>query len=523
MVKIRHISSLLVLMLLLLLVINCDLKSQREGIVQKNSYFRRIFTGERALRKSGKGVALTGVDSVVEQRQPSEVVALTGVDKSVPKLTEEEKSLGIKPNNPLDKIWLLDKEREAVDYIQSVVTDANIGSDKGYKTYTDLEFYNLLNELGDVKLKKIIKVHLGILQEQEKASNAILNVPSYINKQELQNRFNKHKDNYNSYLKGLFNRTTADDVYNNIIINNYNIEFNDIKEKVEGLIEVGHVYAELSDEEKSVIDGMQVIVTDENLAKSRGYMSYSDISFDNLLDNLGLLKVREMISAHLNNLKAQDEASSRAKVAIESVETPKISRRLKYLFSDYKRSYPEHLIFLFYGKDPNLVYNKVVKDLYAKNFAELETHANLIIQYEKFYKEFSDSRKNAVNEIRKILTDPKIRSPKDSGEVYRGFDFEILLGMLGAEKVGEMMDFYLKIKEAEEGVRNALKNAKEGTNKESLQAVFDNQVRLYPFNVQIVFHRPFSDPNKVYLDFIGNNYMVVYASLKTAADLLRAR
>lgn len=35
MVKIRHISSLLVLMLLLLLVINCDLKSQREGIVQK--------------------------------------------------------------------------------------------------------------------------------------------------------------------------------------------------------------------------------------------------------------------------------------------------------------------------------------------------------------------------------------------------------------------------------------------------------------------------------------------------------
>ncbi|UPA12694.1 hypothetical protein [Borrelia venezuelensis] len=56
-----------------------------------------------------------------------------------------------------------------------------------------------------------------------------------------------------------------------------------------------------------------------------------------------------------------------------------------------------------------------------------------------------------------------------------------------------------------------------------VQADFDNQVRLYPFNVQIVFHRPFSDPNKVYLDFIGNNYMVVYASLKTAADLLRAR
>ncbi|WP_434757092.1 hypothetical protein bpuCAU1_001289 (plasmid) [Borrelia puertoricensis] len=514
MLKIRHIILFLVL---ILLFISCDLKSQRKGLGQEDSDFSEIFTGERTLRKFGKGVNLTGVNSVVEQRQFSEVVDLTDLEENVPKLTEEEKSLHVKLNNLLDTFGVSLKEREAVGYILSVVTDANIGINKGYKTYTSLEFCNLLNELGAVKLKKIIECHLKVLEEQEKARNAILNAPLSFNKQELRDSFNKHKDNYKFYLKGLFNRAIADDIYNNIIIDDYDVEFNKIKQRAEGLIEVGYVYAQLSDEEKSVIDGMQIIVTDDSIARGKGYKSYDNFLFDFFLDNMGILKVREMIIAHLNNLKAQDEASSQAKVVIESVGTPQIRKGFKSLFDSYKRGYQEHLKSLFNSDDPDEVYKRVVKDLYAGNFTTLNSRANFIIRYEKFYEEFSDSRKNAINDIRKILTDSKIHSDKQVYKLYRGFDFELLLGRLGAAKVGEIMDLHLRIKEAEEGIKNALENAKESPVKEWIRGLFNSEVNRYLLFVKYAFDNPFFDPDRVCSKFANNNFVDRYSGIQNLA------
>ncbi|ANA43797.1 BTA121 domain-containing protein surface lipoprotein [Borrelia hermsii] len=48
-------------------------------------------------------------------------------------------------------------------YIRRVVVDS---ADTGVRTYSDLDFYNLLNVLGDSRFKKIIAVHLKMLKHK---------------------------------------------------------------------------------------------------------------------------------------------------------------------------------------------------------------------------------------------------------------------------------------------------------------------------------------------------------------------
>ncbi|BDU63401.1 hypothetical protein BOFE_09410 (plasmid) [Candidatus Borrelia fainii] len=87
MLKIRHIISLLVL---ILLFISCNLKSpQRGGMIRKDPDFRRIVAGDGALRKPIEAVTLTGVEDPDfkkigtgdgDLKKPIEVAPLRGVE-----------------------------------------------------------------------------------------------------------------------------------------------------------------------------------------------------------------------------------------------------------------------------------------------------------------------------------------------------------------------------------------------------------------------------------------------------------
>ncbi|AHH04095.1 Hypothetical protein BHY_1144 (plasmid) [Borrelia nietonii YOR] len=60
--------------------------------------------------------------------------------------------------------------------MQSILTDPDIGRDEGYKTYTELKFYNLLASLGDVNSKAIMESHSTILVGRERLNEAIENI-----------------------------------------------------------------------------------------------------------------------------------------------------------------------------------------------------------------------------------------------------------------------------------------------------------------------------------------------------------
>ncbi|AHF45650.1 BTA121 domain-containing protein surface lipoprotein [Borrelia parkeri] len=128
--------------------------------------------------------------------------------------------------------WLSDEGKGVIDEIQGIVTDPNLGRAEGYRTYTDSEVNNLLNDLGDSKTGGMITAYLRGKAIQEIVLKAINAVSAGTAKQNLQNRFNVHKNGYALHLKGLFNSLSSDTVYNNVVHEKYSDGFLRIQDSI---------------------------------------------------------------------------------------------------------------------------------------------------------------------------------------------------------------------------------------------------------------------------------------------------
>ncbi|UPA11302.1 hypothetical protein bpSLO_001155 (plasmid) [Borrelia parkeri] len=128
--------------------------------------------------------------------------------------------------------WLSDEGKGVIDEIQGIVTDPNLGRAEGYRTYTDSEVNNLLNDLGDSKTGGMITAYLRGKAIQEIVLKAINAVSAGTAKQNLQNRFNAHKNGYALHLKGLFNSLSSDTVYNNVVHEKYSDGFLRIQDSI---------------------------------------------------------------------------------------------------------------------------------------------------------------------------------------------------------------------------------------------------------------------------------------------------
>ncbi|BDU63393.1 hypothetical protein BOFE_09330 (plasmid) [Candidatus Borrelia fainii] len=362
MLKIRHIISLLVL---ILLFISCNLKSpQRGGMIRKEPDFRRIVTGEGALRK------------------PSEVVTLTGVEDSVPALAEVEKSLGVKLNELLDTFKVSKEGKISIFKIKDVVTDASIDSDEGYKTYTDLDFYTLLNELGAGKVKDIIKFDLDVVKIQKAALDAINNVQNLQKKQNLQVLYNDRLDEYLLYLKGLFSKPSADnvladDVHFWFTNDDYDNGFTEIETEARRIIENGDVYAKLSYKEKLVIDEIREIVTNDKIGKGEDYKTYTIPDFNALLNELGSFKVLIIIrlSVDINYLK-----DGRLVARIDSIKDEILRKKFKTRYDDQLSKYQLNLKKVFSKSSADAVYANVISNEHINEFTEIETEVKRIVE-----------------------------------------------------------------------------------------------------------------------------------------------
>ncbi|BDU63407.1 hypothetical protein BOFE_09470 (plasmid) [Candidatus Borrelia fainii] len=339
MLKVKYLCVFLTLMWLFLLVISCDLKSQ------KNIAFREGLTVEESLKNLKKPV---GSDIIV------------------------------KINNLLDAFGIFDDERDVINNIQIVITDPSIGSDQGYKTYDIDEFYNLLGGLGSLKLRDIIQFHSNALEVQAqaeiKARSAIDNVKGDVLKRRLEDMFNQHRDYCLSYLKWLFNDPTPDTVHFRVINDNYVDKFSKIKDRIQSVIEDERQYAAwMSASELEVIAFIREILTDPSIVGYGGLKTYSNFEFYDLLRNLGDAILKEIIQFHLNNLRIENAAL----VAIENLQEGYEKQQLKHKLDLCKLEYSLYLKELFVEPTFDDIYRKFLDSRYNffNRFTKLESEA----------------------------------------------------------------------------------------------------------------------------------------------------
>nr|ALC78616.1 Hypothetical protein BTA129 [Borrelia turicatae 91E135] len=477
MMKLSHFSLFLVLIFILLLVVNCDLKSKGSTGIEEN------LTSKREVKKLGR----------FGREYTSKMVA-TG------------NNLDIKLNNLLDKFGLLDKEREAIAYIRRTITDSKIGNASYYKTYTDFEFYNLLESLGATRIKEIITFYLEVVNIQKSFERVIKNVKDATSRGKLQNELNERKNQYQLHLKGLFDSDNFDDIYNEIIGDNYFselIKFKDEITKVEGGLDV---YTWLSDDEQIVIDKIRGIVTDPLIGKYKGYRTYTDIEFNNLLNELGDNKVFAMILVYLEEQSNQDAAWLEALEAIDSVDDADFREQLRVKIDDERDNYKLHFKELFNEFLSELVYQKFMKNIcYYDKFVLIKKTAQHIIAFKKLYKKLSSVQKRGLDYIRIVVTNFNIGVLH---KTYNAIEFESLLGSLGATRVERIIDFHLNVLKAKKDAQSAISSLPESMTRHNLQRLFDAHSNGYELHLKELFHINF--PYQVYYSVARSSYVDLY-------------
>ncbi|WP_025400367.1 BTA121 domain-containing protein surface lipoprotein [Borrelia hermsii] len=139
--------------------------------------------------------------------------AVAEADTYVYKFTKiKESALGVIDGQRLCA-GLQGPSKDAIDYIQSIVTNPDICSDKNYRTYADDEFYLLLDELNALRVMEIIAFHLDVLKERVKIKLAIDDVGDEKLKQELIDELTELNNFYPLHLKGIFGAYDTERVY----------------------------------------------------------------------------------------------------------------------------------------------------------------------------------------------------------------------------------------------------------------------------------------------------------------------
>ncbi|UPA11326.1 hypothetical protein bpSLO_001179 (plasmid) [Borrelia parkeri] len=413
----------------------------------------------------------------------------------------------VKLNNLLSAFGISYERKKIMEEIQNAVTDPYIGKLESYKTYNTDEFYNLLYSLGALKVEEMIDSHFKNLQVQGEARNAIKDIIESDLRQEMQNRFNDHVNDYPLYLKWSFNDLTSGGVYNRFMNGGYFIGFAKIRDDSIDILGGDDVYMGLSDSQQDVIDDMRDMVIDPKRG-SLMHVTYDTKGFYDLLNKMRAAKVKKMIKVYLENKKARQELELEAREAILEVNREELKQRLENDLNKLNDDYSLYFKGLFDTSSSDNVYFRVIDDNYATRFIKIKNNVGYIVEFDKLYKGLSDvQRKILDDEIRVIVTDADIGKDKDY-KIYDDFTFELLLGELGTTKVEKMIQVYFKRQVTQNEVRNAIGNISGDDAKQRLRNIFVRYKNDYKLHLKELFSESTAD--EIYNRFINDDYTIGY-------------
>ncbi|UPA12688.1 BTA121 domain-containing protein surface lipoprotein [Borrelia venezuelensis] len=262
---------------------------------------------------------------------------------------------------------LSSREKSVVDYIQSVVTNANFCyANNDCKKYTVTEFHALLNSLGAAKMSDMIKASLDVFKLRDEIEADIAGLTEEKVKQALKTRLASYNNEYAFILRGPFNASGADDIYSRFMKINYINAYINLKKKVRDP-RVLDVYTWLADENKDIIDKIQGIVTDSNIGRAKGYKTYTDSELNDFLNYLGASKTETMATACIRAKILQGIALE----AINTVPAGTAKQNFQNRFNALSNGYALHLKGLFNSLNHDMIYDSVVNDKYSEQFLRI--------------------------------------------------------------------------------------------------------------------------------------------------------
>ncbi len=272
----------------------------------------------------------------------------------------------------LDKLCsifgLSETERQVINEVKAIVTNPTIGAHRGGKTYNDLEFYNLLNTLGDLKVKEMVR---GILDRKEFRDLDYANTNASIEevtdlglKQALQQSLNYKNGLYKEELKELFHNSIdnpdPDVVYKRAVHNKYVSVFADVQRDTQFIKIFIELFKGLLQHELDAVAYMQMCDT-----------TRTSFRFNVLLGELGEQRVRRIIHFYLDVCSAKGRASR----AINNITDLERKKDLDMRFKRYVIGYDQYLADAFKPTDADRVYDKMIDAQYINYFNRIEQEA----------------------------------------------------------------------------------------------------------------------------------------------------
>ncbi|AHH11057.1 hypothetical protein bcCo53_001231 (plasmid) [Borrelia coriaceae] len=275
-----------------------------------------------------------------------------------------EENIEVRFSELLDSFGLLDEEKAVIDEIRSILIDPDIGSERDYKTYTDYDFYGLLNDLGADRTKEMVANYLDHKEFREECCEEIKVVIDTVEdlalREELQAQLDAIEHDYKLRFKLLLSKSDLNYVCQGVGYGPYTARFININKIAKGIIRFEELYKNLTDVQKDAIIDIQ-----------KSGVGHSDLNFRFLLSWLNVAQLKDIITFHLNVLKEREAA----RVALENAPDVMAKRDLQTQFNDSDRGYELHLKWCFDGFEPYEAYNRVMKSTYVKRFTWIKNGA----------------------------------------------------------------------------------------------------------------------------------------------------
>ncbi|AHH07323.1 Hypothetical protein BCD_1257 (plasmid) [Borrelia crocidurae DOU] len=198
--------------------------------------------------------------------------------------------------------------QKGIQEIRDILTSSDIAGGQSLKTYSNDEFDILFSSWSDYQVKRVVRMHLGYLKSVGYIKmqinhldniGSILDASTYLKdrlvtslktwKLKLKDAFSQKNSGYPEYLKQIFSKSTAVEIYNNIPfpskddINDYDFRFPfndtyflDMNEYYSTLNAFVSKYNKLSDAKKVAVEFIRNIVFNANIAADKGYKTYTD-------------------------------------------------------------------------------------------------------------------------------------------------------------------------------------------------------------------------------------------------------
>ncbi|ETZ18019.1 hypothetical protein BDCR2A_01214 [Borrelia duttonii CR2A] len=198
-------------------------------------------------------------------------------------------------------------DQKGIQEIRDILTSSDIAGGQSLKTYSDDEFDILFSSWSNYQLKRVVRMHLGYMKRARDVEVQIGYFDNMKNidattelkdrlvtslttwKLKLEDTLSQKDSGYPEYLKQIFNKSTAVEIYDNIPfsskydINDYNFYFPfndtyflDVDRYYSILNEFVSKYNKLSYAKKVAVEFIRNIVFNANIAADKGYKTYTD-------------------------------------------------------------------------------------------------------------------------------------------------------------------------------------------------------------------------------------------------------